>query len=90
MEVERQLVASENGYRILLLGAKFAQECDLQQGKPVTVAYKGKTYETKMHSEQKGRVDGLTSMYEDFPDRFQEGDSIQAIYDPSTNTIVLS
>lgn len=93
--VVRQLVATESQNKkewggILLLGAKFAKECGLYPGKPVTVTYGGKAYQSKMHSGKKGRIDGLSVMHKDFPDRFQVDDFIRAVYNPATNTIELT
>ena len=83
MEVERQLVDTEVEYYLLLLGKGFNLPC----GMPVTVTYGGKAYQTKTHSVQVGRIDGLSDLYENFP--LQVGDSVRAIYEPSTNTVAL-
>ena len=81
MNCRRKLGATDIKYKIICAGSGF----DIGAGKSVTVSYNGKSYQAKMHSKTKGRIDGLGALYGDA--NFIEGQELDLLYDGFTNTI---
>lgn len=81
MKCSRILKPTDINYKIICAGSGF----DIGQDKPVNVSFQGRLYQAKMHSKIKGRIDGLSLLYADFP--FTEGQELMLSYDEETNTI---
>ena len=77
----RKLGATDIKYKIICAGSKF----HIGFNQPVVVEYKGKSYQAKMHSTSKGRIDGLGKMFSDFS--FSEGQELTLSYDSLSNSI---
>lgn len=83
MKCKRKLGATDVNYKIICAGSSF----DIGLDQFVRVEYNGRMYQAKMHSKTKGRIDGLTQLYNDFP--FYEGQELQLSYDKRTNTVTI-
>ena len=73
-------------YGIICAGKNF----DVGQDRSVTVMYGEKSYQAKMHSKTKGRIDGLRALYDDFKNIFRVGGVIDLSYDDLTDTVKIS
>lgn len=81
IEAMRILGATDVKYKIICAGAEF----DIGLNKPVKVEYYGRTYQAKMHSKTKGRIDGLGQLFADGD--FSVGQELHLYYEENSNTI---
>ncbi len=83
LKIKRKLGTTEVQYKIICAGSKF----DLGADKTVTVCFRGQSYSAKTHKSVKGRIDGLTKMYRDYPEVFALNNEIELEYDEAKNVI---
>lgn len=83
MKVEKVLGHTDVTYKIICAGKDF----DIGAGESIVVSMNGKQYKAKMHSKSKGRIDGLTALYND--NSLSVGDLLELEYNIFLNTIFI-
>lgn len=81
---EKTLTATDKNYGICCLRSGF----QLGYGQKITVEFRGKLYEAKMHKTSTGRIDGLSTLYKDNED-LHEGDKLKVQYKYNERKVIL-
>ncbi|HOS70050.1 MAG TPA: hypothetical protein PLG67_02785 [Bacillota bacterium] len=74
----RKINESEARYFIITFGSRAAFTSSLPQGQNIIVRFEGNDYPAKVHSNVKGRLDGLGAFYRN--SKLKAGDTIEANY----------
>ncbi|MCR5022749.1 MAG: hypothetical protein K6A90_00230 [Lachnospiraceae bacterium] len=83
MKIKRKLGKTDVQYKIICAGSEF----DIGADKIVTVCFRGQSYSAKMHKSTKGRIDGLSKLYNDFPGVFTLDNEIDLEYDEEKSEV---
>ncbi|EQC0811976.1 hypothetical protein ACY2EZ_002777 [Listeria innocua] len=77
---------SENKYGILTLGAKSRAGMLIPTSSEITIIVNGEEYKpakpVSSHKHTRGRIDGLTRLYREYPDIFKAGSEIRMQFQP--------
>lgn len=85
LETVKTLKYTDCKYKILTMGSDF----DIGQRVPIKLIYSEESYDCKTHSSVKGRIDGLSKLYNAHMSDFVEGAVFKVTYIASTNEVIL-
>ena len=82
----RLLNRTDEQYKIICFGTKCELAQVLPQGQYINVIFNGnEEYNARVHSSTKGRIDGLSQLYNKW--KLPEGTLIEGTYTPETRTL---
>ncbi|WMJ77550.1 MULTISPECIES: hypothetical protein [unclassified Sedimentibacter] len=90
---EHQINETENRYGILTLGAKSLVGMLMPTATEVTIEIDGVKFisskSIRSHRSTRGRIDGLTQLFREFPDKLAVGAILSVSYDSQTSILAL-